>query len=91
MKDGSLNRRESCAAMWVSPYHPLADKRAVVCTVLGPAHAQCPRAQKKNGDAELHPQKVGPQGQLSIFESETIFFSLSPFFNLSIFLSLGPF
>jgi hypothetical protein len=32
----------------------------VVNTVLGPAHAQFPRAQKKNGCADK-PQKVGPR------------------------------
>jgi hypothetical protein len=30
MKDGRLNRRGSCAAMWVSPHHPPSEKMTLV-------------------------------------------------------------
>jgi hypothetical protein len=48
-----------------------AHRVKVVNTVLGPAHAQVPRAQKRMGAQKNTPQKVGQQGQLP-------FFSLSP-------------
>jgi hypothetical protein len=52
MKDGRLNTRGSCAAMWVSPHHPPAEKRAYV--------------MKRAGKRTVRPERVVFGGSVRI-------------------------